>query len=284
MVPTMKFVLIAAAALAAVACAPVPADFPAPQSKRAAIAETPPAAIPADPVPAAAPSRLAVADISGIRMEGVAFDSRRDRLAVVDQAGGPGSHFTDSAAAAESLGGIAALNAGFFTPQGTPLGLVVSGGKTSGGWNSASSLGSGIWFENAGGDSAIVRREALSRGAAASMRELIQAGPILVENGRAVGGLDRNKSSARSFLLWDGGVRWWLGRADPCPLRALAAALEHRSPAGWPVRRALNLDGGRSSDLWISGNIAGGPLTRRPLWNRPVRNFLVLVPRAGRRR
>jgi hypothetical protein len=41
----------------------------------------------------------------------------------------------------------------------------------------------------------------------------------------------------------------------------------------------LNLDGGRSSDLWISSAVQGGPLRERPLWNKPVRNFLVLIPR-----
>lgn len=109
------------------------------------------------------------------------------------------------------------------------------------------------------------------------MRELIQAGPMLVENGRAVSGLEANKSSARAVILWDGGTRWWIGIGSPCTLAALGQALANGQPAGWPVRQALNLDGGRSTDLWISDAISGGPITRRPPWNRPVRNFLVLV-------
>ena len=48
---------------------------------------------------------------------------------------------------------------------------------------------------------------------------------------------------------------------------------------GWKIHRAMNLDGGRSSDLWISSRVSGGPLTSRPPWNRPVRNFLILLPR-----
>jgi hypothetical protein len=111
------------------------------------------------------------------------------------------------------------------------------------------------------------------------MRELIQAGPMLVADGQAVGGLESTKTSARTLLLWDGGVRWCMARTSPCTLSELAAALVLQSPAAWPVRHALNLDGGRSSDLWVSGSVRGGPLVRRPLWNRPVRNFLVLRPR-----
>ncbi len=208
---------------------------------------------------------------------GLTFDSRNCRLVVADQANGPGSQYPDSAAAARAYGGIAALNAGFFTPQGAPLGLVLASGKISGTWNSASSLGSGAWYENASGHLAIARREQLGRHAATTMRELIQAGPLLVENGQAIGGLETIKVSARSVILWDGGTRWWLGCSSPCTLAALTQALATGQPADWPIRQALNLDGGRSSDLWVSGSIPGGPLLIRPPWNRPVRNFLVLV-------
>ena len=57
------------------------------------------------------------------------------------------------------------------------------------------------------------------------------------------------------------------------------SAVSHGQPAGWPARHALNLDGGRSADLWIAETVPGGPITRRCPWNRPVRNFLVLIPR-----
>jgi hypothetical protein len=220
---------------------------------------------------------VTVQEISGITFEGVAFDSRSQRLVVADQLRGPGSQYADSAAAARACGGIAAVNAGFFTPEGTPLGLVASAGKISGAWNTASSLGSGAWYETPSGNVAIARREKISRAAASAMRELIQAGPLLAENSRPVSGLEATKSSARSVILWDGGTRWWLGCASPCTLAALGQALATGQAAGWPVQEALNLDGGRSSDLWISDRIPGGPILRRSPWNRPVRNFLVLV-------
>ena len=222
--------------------------------------------------PAVTPPKVTMREISGITFEGVTFDSREHRLVVADQASGPGSIFADSAAAARAAGGIAAVNAGFFTPEGDPLGLVISAGKISGSWNSASSLGSGVWSESRSGQSAIARRGTLTRAEAITKRELIQAGPLLVENSRAVGGLEATKSSVRILILWDGGTRWWIGRSSPCTLAALGQAL-----TAWPIRQALNLDGGRSSDLWISENVSGGPLLRRTSWNRPVRNFLILV-------
>lgn len=287
----MRFPILALAALLFAACAPAkparkipsavapvthspsPATAPMARTAEAASPVAPPAAEP--PSPANGP-RVTSRDISGITFEGVSFDSRTHRLRVVDQAGGPGSRFADSSSAGRSVGGIAAVNAGFFTPEGTPLGLVVSSGKVSGSWN-GSSLGSGAWFENTSGSSGISRREKLGRSGAASMRECLQAGPMLVENGRPVGGLDAGKASIRMMILWDGGSRWWIGRASTSSLAELGKALSSGQPAGWPVRHALNLDGGRSSDLWISGAVSGGPVVRRSPWNRPVRNFLVLV-------
>lgn len=261
-------------------CAPV-RETPAPRAARAPD-EAKPAAAAVKPVTPPQPTesiRATNGEISGIVFEGVAFDSRSHHLVVADQAGGPGSQFADAATAGRAYGGLAAVNAGFFTPEGAPLGLVVSSGKRAGSWNSASSLGSGIWQEDSSGHSAITRRENVGRAGASAMSGLVQAGPMLVENSRAVTGLDTIKSSVRTVILWDGGNHWWIGRASACTLAELGAALDSGGPAGWPIRHALNLDGGRSSDLWISDAIPGGPITRRPSWNRPARNFLILKPR-----
>lgn len=243
-----------------------------------AVKTAPAAVLPTTTENPAISAKVVKETVAGILFEGVAFDSRNHRLVVVDQADGPDSRFPDAASAARSLGGYAAANAGFFTPEGEPLGLVISQGIRSGVWNAGSSLGSGIWHADTSGASAISRREHLGRPAASSMRELIQAGPMLIENGAVVSGLDGSKPSIRTLLLWDGGNRWWLGRSSICTLANLGAALAHFQPADWKVRHALNLDGGRSADFWVSNAIQGGPLVRRPGWNRPVRNFLILVP------
>jgi hypothetical protein len=226
--------------------------------------------------PIVAPKAISVT-VSGIRFEGVAFDARSHRLIVADQPAGPGSCWADADAAAAAHQGLAAINASFFTPEGQPLGKVVAAGCPIGSWNNASSIGSGIWLESATGTPAIKRREAVPATVAA--RELLQAGPLLVESRQPVGGLEATKSSVRSIILWDGGSRWWIGRTSPCTLAALGQALASGAPAAWPVCHALNLDGGRSSDFAIASSVPGGPLTRRLPWNRPVRNFLILVAR-----
>ncbi len=229
-----------------------------------------------DVTPAISP-RLVSEEIHGIRFDGMTFDSRAYQLLVADQPNGPDSQFADSAHAAQSMEGIAAINAGFFTPEGKPLGLVMSSGKIAGSWNSASSLGSGVWHSDSLHRMGISRRDTLGKSKALTQSELIQAGPLLIENSKPISGLESTKSSVRSVILWDGGTSWWLGCTSPCTLATLGNALESSSPANWKIRYALNLDGGRSSDFWVASSVPGGPFTRRMPWNRPVRNFLVLV-------
>lgn len=263
------------------ACSPVvepPRRSTPPAVSQARDETSPTKAEPAPSHPPAVPV-FASATRNGITFEGISFDSRLHRLVVVDQPGGPGSVHASAAAAGSATGGIAAINGGFFTPEGDPLGLVIASGKPSGFWNSGSSLGSGLWFEESPGQPVIRRREAVGKPAALRKSELLQAGPMLVENSRPVGGLETAKTSARTLILWDGGCRWWIGRSAPCTLAVLAKTLAETPPSDWKVRQALNLDGGRSADLWVSSAIPGGPAERRPPWNRPVRNFLILKAR-----
>ena len=271
----MRRLLPLSSVLMLAACTPALVERP-PQAAPAVEAAKPIPPAPSHPAEAPALTRRS---IGGIGFEGVAFDSRTHRLLVVDQAAGPGSQYATAADAGSRTGGLMAINAGFFTPEGMPLGLVVSSGRREGAWNASSSLGSGLWFEDSSGNPAIRRRGDLGKSMALLTRELIQAGPMLVENGCAVGGLESQKTSARSVILWDGGSRWWIGRGTPCTLAALAQALAGPGPAGWEVRHALNLDGGRSVDLWVSAAMPGGPAGHRPPWNRAVRNFLVLTTR-----
>jgi len=171
------------------------------------------------------------------------------------------------------MNGIAAVNGGFFTPEGAPLGVVIANGKRSGSNNRASSLGAGFYAD--GGSPALLRRESWGGNAL----NALQSGPFLIEHGKPVGGLSNASSTARTFIGWDGGTRWFIARSGASSLASLAQALQGAEIGGVKARSVLNLDGGRSSDLWVSPTISGGPVSERPFWNKPVRNFLVLIPR-----
>lgn len=230
--------------------------------------------------PPSTPARLRTTQAAGIRFEGVGFDSRSHRLLVADQAQGPGSRFQNAAAAARSRGAIAALNGGFFDPDGNPLGKVISQGVATGFWNRNSSLCSASYFEDSHGKMAIRSRATMEWPNQAAYQELLQAGPMLIRNGATVHGLEAKRHASRSLLAWDGGHRWWLGTTSECSLQQLGQALRQPRVTGWQVAQALNLDGGSSTDLWVSGRIRGGPHQAGPWWRKPARNYLVLVPRS----
>jgi uncharacterized protein YigE (DUF2233 family) len=232
----------------------------------------------AEDAPRAAPAakkepRYHNVTLQGINVQCVSFDIRSHQLHVLDQPAGPGTLWPTSKEAAISIGGIAAINAGFFTPEGKALGVCIANGTRTGATH-ASSLGSGVWYEDKG-RSSILRREKSNFRA----NHLLQAGPMLAEKAAPVHGLDTKRQSARCFIAWDGGSLWLIGRTSPCTLHALATAIAGASPAGFPIATALNLDGGRSAELYVSADIPGGGLTVRPFFNNPVRNFLVLKPR-----
>lgn len=206
----------------------------------------------------------------------VCFDSRTCQLSVVDQAGGPSSQWRDAASAGKLKDALACINAGFFNPDGSPLGIVISNGAVRGSINK-SSLGAGFFFSN-GQQSGIERSSSLS-----SVRkqykpdQLLQSGPTLCFRGDLTNGLSKTNSRVRSFLATDGTYGWLIGYAETATLDQLGKALTGKTLGSVEIYHALNLDGGRSSDLWVSPAVNNGDKTFRAIWNKPVRNFLILT-------
>ena len=275
------FTASAIAALFLTQCTPAPS--PAPQfralNQPAAVALLPDQPIPSDPTDAPDSPQLTTPESTTVTFEGVAFDSRSHRLLVVDQHGGPATEFKDAAEAAAAHKGMAAINGGFFTPEGEPLGLVVTNRQAIGQWNAESSLTSGVFSESADGRMSISRRESIGAQKARQMRHLLQAGPMLIDQYQAVGGLDDEKLTSRSFMLWDGKSRWWIGRSSDCSLQQLANTIREHPPVGWSPKQALNLDGGTSTQLWIGPPLSPKPFSSSHWWTKPARNYLVVVAR-----
>lgn len=200
----------------------------------------------------------------------VVFDSRQFDLKVIDQPKdwSGGSLITESMRGAAAVAGV---NGGFFTPEFKPMGLMIANGQRTGAWQSNSLLTGAVvvtaypqllWNAEVNADEA---------------RELVQAGPRLVDGGQAVSGLDQRKRSARTFIATDGGHQWLLGVAQNITLSELAELLS--TPGVMPVftvNRALNLDGGHSSAIYYRSN--DGREHTDPGWST-VRNYLGIVPK-----
>lgn len=200
----------------------------------------------------------------------VVFDDRQFELQVIDQPKdwSGGSKITECMRGAAAIAGV---NGGFFTPEFTPMGLMISQGKRTGAWQTGPLITGAV---------VVTSHPQLLWNAEVNpseAHELVQAGPRLVDSGQAVAGLDSRKRSTRTFIANDGGHQWLLGLAHEITLSELAELLS--TPGLMPAfntQRALNLDGGHSSALYYRTN--DGREHVHPGWST-VRNYLGIVPR-----
>lgn len=214
--------------------------------------------------------------IKGLTLHTVKFDNRDFQLQVVDQKNGPGSQWPNAASLGRVQQALAVINGGFFTPTGAPLGKLISSG-TKRGSDNPSSLGSGFYYANTT-HAGIARRASMQQVIEKGKpTQLLQTGPMLSYHAKPVSGLSSERSRPRCFLATDGKDQWIIGYAETATLAQLGTALTGNTLAGVKIHHAINLDGGRSSDFWISPAVQDGNKTFRALWNKPVRNFLVLT-------
>ncbi|MEZ5386515.1 MAG: phosphodiester glycosidase family protein, partial [Prosthecobacter sp.] len=138
----------------------------------------------------------------------------------------------------------------------------------------------GVWQSNKllSGAVVVTSQPRLLWNAEVSTRDahhLLQAGPRLVDAGSPVDGLDRKKHAARTFVANDGDRSWFFGLAEGVSLAELGEILATPGLTTFPVHRALNLDGGRSSALYYRD--AEGFEHSVPGWST-VRNYLAIIP------
>jgi uncharacterized protein YigE (DUF2233 family) len=178
------------------------------------------------------------------------------------------------AAAAQEARAWAGVNGGYFKADRTPLGLVISQGKTLHPWESSKLL-TGVLAVTPKGGASLLRNGEFKEGP--HFREALQAGPFLVDHGKAVAGLNASRFAERTVLLADRRGVTVLLITGPVSLAELGEILA--TPELWPdlkIDRALNLDGGSSTALWVAANPE--PFSR-PEWKR-VSNAVALVPLA----
>jgi len=209
-----------------------------------------------------------------LRLHLVTFDRTRASLRVIDRADPkkPASLPATVAEGVRAAGGMAGINGGYFQRDHSPLGLVVSGGVTLHPLQHARLL-SGLLVATSRG--AKLLRTAEYRGGS-GVREALQAGPFLVHHGKTVAGLNSTRPAERTVLLADRRGVAALLITGPVTLSRLGTLLS--VPGLFPelkIERALNLDGGSSTALWVAGDPA--PFSH-PEWKR-VRTAVAVVPR-----
>jgi uncharacterized protein YigE (DUF2233 family) len=197
----------------------------------------------------------------------VTFLPKTHTFAVMDN---PAGAF-DAGSAALKRGALAAVNGGYFHPDRTPLGLVVRQGVEIHPFEKAKLL-SGLVVVTA---DRIALRRASEFKPSPAVREALQAGPFLVDASKPVAGLDNTRSAARTVVFIDSTGRCGFLICKSLTLAEMAELLATPSlSASGKIARALNLDGGSSTALWVRSE----PVFYEHEW-KSVRNYLAIVPK-----
>ncbi len=203
----------------------------------------------------------------------VSFDAASHTFAVYDQGAMGRATLGETMTAHRCLAGT---NGGYFQPDFDPVGLLVAEGKLVRGPSRARLLSGALVVT----DHHIALRRSTEPLPGKNTRQAIQSGPFLVEGGRLVPGLNNVRSARRTAVFTDGARRWGLVSTTSLTLEDLGTVLADPAllPGGLKITRALNLDGGSSTSLWVE-QPGQGPLYLREFGI--VRDFVGVVPRAG---
>jgi exopolysaccharide biosynthesis protein len=198
----------------------------------------------------------------------VSFAPKAHTFAVMDNPDGA----YDLGSASGKRGALAGVNGGYFTPDHTPLGLVIRQGAQIHPQEKGKLL-SGI--VSAGAGFVAIQRPASFK-LTPAVREALQAGPFLIENGKPIAVLNATKGAARTVVFQDAKGRAGFLICKSATLAEMAEILATAEifPEG-KIVRALNLDGGSSTALWVRGE---PPFYQRE-W-KSVRTYLAIVPRS----
>ena len=164
---------------------------------------------------------------------------------------------------------LVGVNGGYFQPDLTPVGLLISQGKVIHPLEKAKLL-SGVFFVRKQ-KPALVRAQHFSD--SPDISDAIQCGPFLVESGHRISGLNNRRSAPRTFVFLTRSGDWGVGICRSVTLAELSEilAITDLLPNG-PITTALNLDGGSSTGFYLA---RGDRSISSPEWTT-VGSYLLL--------
>lgn len=175
------------------------------------------------------------------------FSAAKATVRVIDNAGA--SDYLADAMTREKC--VAGANGGYFDPDFKPIGLRVINGATVSPLTRARLL-TGVLAASTRGIQIMRVGEISPR---RKLTAAIECGPLLLDHGVPVAGLDDKRSARRTFVATSGKGTSALGNSSDLTLAQLASVLADRSLANdLVISRALNLDGGSSCAFWFRKN------------------------------
>lgn len=195
------------------------------------------------------------------------FATKAATFRVIDNGRGA----ADLATAMRASNCIAGVNGGYFDPQFAPLGLRIVDRKMTSPLIRARLL-TGVLLASQDRGVEIVRVSEFS--GKRKLTAAVECGPLLVDSGVSVRGLNDARSARRTFAAVTKSGRAALGYCDEATLAELGAILASGTIEGFATSRALNLDGGSSSAFWFQ-RADGSTVSIGELKN--VRDFVGVV-------
>ena len=165
---------------------------------------------------------------------------------------------------------LAGVNGGYFDPEYRPIGLLIVDGTTIAPLQRARLL-SGVL-------SASPKKVQIFRiaefTAGQKLDAAVECGPMIVDLGKSVRGLESNKVARRTFAAVSSGDKAALGFCSDVTLADLSSILAIVTIPDFKIQRALNLDGGSSSGFWFKrANGSAFSIAEQ----KPVRDFVAVV-------
>jgi hypothetical protein len=195
------------------------------------------------------------------------FPAKSCRVRIIDNPSG--QTLAETIKSAEYIAGV---NGGYFDPDFAPIGLRINDGKTNAPLKRARLI-TGVLLQSARGI-AIVRVGEFS--SKQKIVSAIQCGPLLVDRGQRVRGLDDSRMARRTFAAIGTSSLAALAVCSEVSLAELSDLLSTTRLANdFKLQRALNLDGGSSSALWFARQNNGEFSIPE---QKPVRDFVAIVP------
>jgi hypothetical protein len=195
------------------------------------------------------------------------FSIKSCRLRVIDQASQRRNDLEDVMARGNFLAGV---NGGYFDPEYRPIGLLIVDGTMIAPLQRARLL-SGVL-------SASPKKVQISRVAEFSLTQkpdaAVECGPMIVDLGKSVRGLESSKMARRTFAAVSSGDKAALGFCSDVTLADLSSILAIVTIPDFKIQRVLNLDGGSSSAFWFK-RANGGAFSIAE--QKPVRDFVAVV-------
>jgi len=202
-------------------------------------------------------------------LELAVFSTKSCRLRIIDQPTEPRLDLEEAITRGNFL---AAVNGGYFDPDYKPIGLLIVDGTMIAPLQKARLL-SGVLSGSA-------KKVQISRVAEFSLAQkpdvAVESGPMIVDLGKSVRGLESTRAARRAFAAAGAGDKAALGFCSDVTLADLSNILASISIPDFKIYRALNLDGGSSSAFWFKrANGSAFSIAEE----KPVRDFVAIVPR-----